>query len=63
MKSYIEQVLTHFEENYPGVIYCWDVVNEAVGDNEQEYDSDDLRHVRKCTVSHSRRYHPADTCL
>lgn len=47
MKSYIEQVLTHFEEKYPGVIYCWDVVNEAVGDNEKEYAGDDLRHVRK----------------
>ncbi|MDE7297926.1 MAG: endo-1,4-beta-xylanase, partial [Lachnospiraceae bacterium] len=30
MESYIEQVLTFTTENYPGVIYCWDVVNEAV---------------------------------
>ena len=30
LKSYIEQVVTHFEEKYPGVIYCWDVVNEGV---------------------------------
>lgn len=47
MKSYIEQVLDHFEGEYQGVIYCWDVVNEAVGDSENEYASDDLRHVRK----------------
>ncbi len=30
MESYIRQVLTFTQENYPGVIYCWDVVNEAV---------------------------------
>lgn len=30
MESYIEQVLTFTQENYPGVVYCWDVVNEAV---------------------------------
>ncbi len=30
LKSYIEQVITHFEEKYPGVIYCWDVVNEGI---------------------------------
>lgn len=30
MESYIEQVITFTSNNYPGVIYCWDVVNEAV---------------------------------
>lgn len=30
MESYIGQVITYTSENYPGVIYCWDVVNEAV---------------------------------
>lgn len=46
MQNYIEQVLTHFEEEYPGVIYCWDVVNEAVGDSSGDYEADDERHVR-----------------
>ncbi len=46
MQSYIEQVVTHFEENFSGVVYCWDVVNEAVGDNIGEYKPDDPRHVR-----------------
>lgn len=47
LKNYIEQVITHFEEKYPGVIYCWDVVNEAVGDNATDYETGDNRHVRK----------------
>ncbi len=46
LKNYIEQVVTHFEEEYPGVIYCWDVVNEAVGDSSSDYAEGDARHVR-----------------
>ena len=45
-RSYIEQVITHFEEKFPGVIYCWDVVNEAVGDSIADYDPSDARHIR-----------------
>lgn len=45
-ESYITQVITHFEEKFPGVVYCWDVVNEAVGDNQDEYASGDARHLR-----------------
>ena len=46
LKFYIEQVVTHFEEKFPGVVYCWDVVNEAVGDGADQYKVNDLRHVR-----------------
>lgn len=46
MQSYIEDVVCHFEDKYPGVVYCWDVVNEAVGDSASEYKADDPRHVR-----------------
>ncbi|MBR3764173.1 MAG: endo-1,4-beta-xylanase [Clostridia bacterium] len=46
MQYYIETVVTHFEEKYPGVVYCWDVVNEAVGDNASEWAVGDARHVR-----------------
>lgn len=46
LESYITQVIWHFETKYPGVVYCWDVVNEAVGDSEGEYLAEDERHVR-----------------
>lgn len=45
LESYITQVITHFEEKFPGVVYCWDVVNEAVGEGS-EFDSTDPRHIR-----------------
>jgi len=45
-ESYITQVVTHFEETFPGVVYCWDVVNEAVADSAGEYDAADPRHLR-----------------
>lgn len=33
LENYISQVMTYMEENYPGVIVSWDVVNEAVSDS------------------------------
>ncbi len=32
MENYIKGVMEYCQENYPGVIYCWDVVNECVED-------------------------------
>ncbi len=46
MQSYIMDVVCHFEDKYPGVVYCWDVVNEAIGDSAGEYMPDDPRHLR-----------------
>ena len=46
LQYYIEEVVSHFETKFPGVVYCWDVVNEAVGDGANEYASGDARHVR-----------------
>ena len=43
---YITEVVTHFEEKFPGVVYCWDVVNEAVADGPDEYAAGDPRHLR-----------------
>ncbi|MBO4461001.1 MAG: endo-1,4-beta-xylanase [Clostridiales bacterium] len=39
MENYIDSVTNWCEENYPGVIYAWDVVNEAAGDNGGVRDS------------------------
>ncbi len=37
MQSYIRQVLTHCQEEYPGVVYAWDVVNECVSVDPGSY--------------------------
>lgn len=42
MESYINQLMTHVQDNYPGVVYCWDVVNEAVDPDRGDKDSDFL---------------------
>ncbi|MBH1939274.1 endo-1,4-beta-xylanase [Mobilitalea sibirica] len=34
MENYIKQVLEYYQTNYPGVIYAWDVVNEAINPGE-----------------------------
>lgn len=39
MESYICQLMGHVQENYPGVVYCWDVVNEAVDIESGDPDS------------------------
>ena len=45
-RYYIDQVIRHFEEKFPGVIYCWDVVNEAIGDHADEWDGSTEMHIR-----------------
>ncbi|MDP4089020.1 MAG: endo-1,4-beta-xylanase [Bacillota bacterium] len=47
LQYYIEEVIGHFEEKFPGVIYCWDVVNEAVADGSADFESGDEKHTRK----------------
>lgn len=37
MESYIRQVITHCQHYFPGVIYCWDVVNECVCVDSNSY--------------------------
>lgn len=41
MENYIKGVLTYCQEKYPGVVYCWDVVNECVDDNGASADASD----------------------
>lgn len=38
MKSYCTQVVTHFEEKFPGTVIAWDVVNEAIDANAKDRD-------------------------
>ena len=46
LQYYIEEVVAHFENNFPGVVYCWDVVNEAVADGANEAAAGDARMIR-----------------
>ena len=46
LEYYINEVVSHFETKFPGVVYCWDVVNEAVADGTNECKADDPRRVR-----------------
>ena len=46
LQYYIEEVVAHFEKKYPGVVYCWDVVNEAVADGANEAAAGDDRMIR-----------------
>ncbi len=46
LQYYINEVVAHFEKNFPGVVYCWDVVNEAVADGANECKPGDDRRVR-----------------
>ncbi|MHB8127525.1 MAG: endo-1,4-beta-xylanase [Mobilitalea sp.] len=36
MENYIKQVLEYTQTNYPGLIYAWDVVNEAINTGDGE---------------------------
>ncbi|MED9905064.1 MAG: endo-1,4-beta-xylanase [Lachnospiraceae bacterium] len=47
LKYYINDVISHFEHNFPGVVYCWDVVNEAVADDISDCAENDLRRIRR----------------
>ena len=46
LEYYIDQVITHFETEFPGLVYCWDVVNEAVADGSNEWIPGNEFHIR-----------------
>ena len=46
LESFIQQYLAYVQENYPGVVYCWDVVNEAVEPSELMGDKDSFFYCR-----------------
>ncbi|MCH5274133.1 MAG: endo-1,4-beta-xylanase [Lachnospiraceae bacterium] len=39
LDSYTKQVMQYCQDNFPGVVYCWDVVNEAVDPGNGDPDS------------------------
>lgn len=66
MENYIHGVLAFVQENYPGVIYAWDVVNEAVNDGDLR-DSLWLKTVGRDFVikafEYARKYADPDVAL
>lgn len=49
LEHYIENVIKYYETNYPGITYCYDVINEGLTGyyGEGFYDENDEYHVRK----------------
>lgn len=49
LEHYIENVIKYYETNYPGITYCYDVINEGLTGyyGEGYYDENDEYHVRK----------------
>lgn len=45
-ENYIKQVLEFFQQEYPGVIYSWDVVNEAVEVVNGHYETETGMNIR-----------------
>lgn len=52
LDSFIKQYMSYVQDNYPGVIYCWDVVNEAV----DESTSSNTAYGDDSTAFRCRRY-------
>jgi endo-1,4-beta-xylanase len=46
LESYIRQVLEFTQTQYPGVVYAWDVVNEAVENNPGGYEQESGFNIR-----------------
>ena len=68
LESYIAQIMEYMDENYPGVIVSWDVVNEAVDDTTGELrDSLWLQVVGEDYLArafeYARKYAPEGTLL
>lgn len=57
LESYITQTITYYETNYPGLVYCWDVVNEAIGDSADCWDGSDARHIRTSRSSTPNKFY------
>ena len=68
MENYIREVMEYMEQNYPGVVVSWDVVNEAVDDGDGSLrDSPWLETVGEDYLARAfelaRKYAPEGTLL
>ena len=68
MENYIREVMAYMEENYPGLIVSWDVVNEAIDDTTNALrDSNWMKTVGEDFVArafeYARKYAPEGTLL
>lgn len=68
LENYISQIMAFMDENYPGLVVSWDVVNEAIDDGTGALrDSPWLQVVGEdyvaCAFELARRYAPEGTLL
>lgn len=49
LDSFIGQYLTYVQTNYPGTVYCWDVVNEAVDPEKGDSSTDFMCRIENST--------------
>ena len=68
LDNYIKAIMTYLDENYPGVVVSWDVVNEAIDDGSgKKRDSKWLRIIGDDYIARAfesaRRHAPEGTLL
>lgn len=68
MENYVKGVMTYLEENYPGVVVSWDVLNEAIDDGTAWLRNSNWRKVigddfPNRAFEYARRYAPEGTLL
>ena len=68
LESYVQGIMTYLDENYPGVVVSWDVVNEAIDDGTGKLRSSKWKQIvgddfvaRAFEIA--RRYAPEGTLL
>ncbi len=68
MENYIKGVMTYLDENYPGVVVSWDVLNEAIDDGTNWLRMSNWRKIigddfPNRAFEYARRYAPEGTLL